>query len=1420
MNPARDAPSSEVAEKAAVRGPVPVDSAVASPLGALADAGNGAMAALLSSVAGSSRDASAARPPDSPSLGADAVAALQLSGGNAAVARLLSGGGATGASTPPLAPETPQGPSATMPAAATDSAGLLAPMLSAAGSAPVPAASADGTAPELAAPGLAAPGLAAPGLAAPGLVAPAVSGPGLAAPSPSASGAAPAGLGLATSTPTASAAATAAPAVAAASSAGSAPATPAPATSAPAVAAPVSVAASASAPASGGRGAGVGASAVPVRAISLQPSGPAAVSVPTAVGDGAQEVVAAIAAAGTEGQAALAAAVAEQLATVAATVEAQQAGIEDGVAAQLAAVDSAFGDARGRLLAAIAGAQQQLIDAHQGEQQRLAGWSAETQQQLATGYATRAGEIQSSGVSAGGGVVSAAETIAAGTGSEVGGLAAQARAQGAARAASPGGEDADGAEARAVAAREVAGDTATQISGKLGNTVAELRGLGPETQAQLVGQANQIAMQIHLRLPTVAAVLGETTVGAGAQLSQAVAAGSSSLAAYGSELSTQLTGLQATVMRAIRQQADTAKESVYEAGRQTVEAGQAQHAQAAQAGAALLDGVLAGVANRKIRRAAAAKLSGELSAHVRQGFGDAEQQARVMLAEIAQAFSDTASQALDVLQDSAEQGRQQAAGVAGQGEEAAAGQAGALAAQLSAVAAAATGSGDRMVSGNLATLDQIVADLDTRFGQVLTEFRQSLTQRAGETTGQAREPVGTLDARMTTAMREAEEATHRSWLEKAWDSIPWGTIAGVIVGLVVTIAVVALLGTGIGALIVAGALSGALSAAATTLTDNAVHGRDTNWSDLGKQMLVGAAFGAVGGAIGGGVAGALGGAVERQLITEATAIAAGKAVNVATGATLGIVNNIAAGRPWHEGLLTNIGLSMALSYGPGGRFIEGVTQNARGAMVDSGAAFNVTAAETAASSARMQTRVGSEVEPPIVGAQEGAATPVAEEPVMDMPEGTVMYGDTPLAEAEARGMYQNARRDSPHNEVAVYRNSETGECIVVQGNNEYVDARASTNSAMREFIEGRPGEPGRWDLVEHSHPVDPATGVTLEPHRYPSGQGGDFEVARWQAEQSGKPVEQTIGIVTERGNETVTYGYDPADPQPYSLTYPGPDGAPVTQRFRSMEAYGEWYENQPGTGGGSPHIDAEATTAVAAAPGRETVAELKRRAFEAEARAGELRRGDWAKRAENLRETFEQLEGIASSPEEIQALAAQELAELAALEGEMPPRPPAPEPRPVKLTQEGGLAATEGMQILQADGTLSDPTHGLKKHGPTAPLKWLENLAETNPSGVAARFLDGTVMETVTAEAIAAAQPEIDAFLASNPPAGKNLVLARYEPGLGNLGEGYYKNPATGLVEPIPAGMPLTEVQVILKATGATPPDRAYVIQSTYPALP
>ena len=212
----------------------------------------------------------------------------------------------------------------------------------------------------------------------------------------------------------------------------------------------------------------------------------------------------------------------------------------------------------------------------------------------------------------------------------------------------------------------------------------------------------------------------------------------------------------------------------------------------------------------------------------------------------------------------------------------------------------------------------------------------------------------------------------------------------------------------------------------------------------------------------------------------------------------------------------------------------------------------------------------------IDGATAGADTPDHLIPEIDLPEGTVVSGgETPMVEADARGVFENTRTATPEREVAIVRNSETGERESFQGDNLSVDGTMN-NPAMQEFMEGRAGEPGRWEVVEHSHPIDPTTRTTPEAWQYPSGQGGDFSVAHNESILGGnQPVERSISIVTGEGNQTVRYGFDPTNERPYWIGVPDEHGNPVT-RFRSMEAYGEWYANRPGTNGASPHIEANA----------------------------------------------------------------------------------------------------------------------------------------------------------------------------------------------------------------------------------------------------
>ncbi len=182
-------------------------------------------------------------------------------------------------------------------------------------------------------------------------------------------------------------------------------------------------------------------------------------------------------------------------------------------------------------------------------------------------------------------------------------------------------------------------------------------------------------------------------------------------------------------------------------------------------------------------------------------------------------------------------------------------------------------------------------------------------------------------------------------------------------------------------------------------------------------------------------------------------------------------------------------------------------------------------------------------------------------PLIDLPEGSIMYGgDRPLSAAEARTMYENAIADSPHREVIIYENVQTGEQIVVQGNEVMVGAPPDV---WQEFVSERLGG-GRWRGVRHTHPIEPLTRVTPPEQRFPSGAGGDLAAAAQDAAASGQPHAESVDIVTERGAEQIHYGCDPHAERPYWVDYPDAAGLRVPQDFRSLKAYHEWYKTMTG----------------------------------------------------------------------------------------------------------------------------------------------------------------------------------------------------------------------------------------------------------------
>jgi len=207
--------------------------------------------------------------------------------------------------------------------------------------------------------------------------------------------------------------------------------------------------------------------------------------------------------------------------------------------------------------------------------------------------------------------------------------------------------------------------------------------------------------------------------------------------------------------------------------------------------------------------------------------------------------------------------------------------------------------------------------------------------------------------------------------------------------------------------------------------------------------------------------------------------------------------------------------------------------------------------------------------------------------------------------------------------------------------------------------------------------------------------------------------------------------------------------------------------------------------------------------------------------AEAIRKELDDLHDTAkhASPEELDELVKPELDALNKRMEELRAKLPVKEPglpqgaRP-RQSQPGGLDATEGTTIMNPDGTPGPPSHPLKRHGPDADPNWLKKRVGPDEGDAVAKFTDRTVMETTIGDAIDANQPRIAAWLAGPPPppAGQNIAMS-HSPGLGNLGEGFYR--VGDDVVPIPSTMPLENVTVVLKSDGKG----GYIIQTAYPTF-
>jgi hypothetical protein len=187
--------------------------------------------------------------------------------------------------------------------------------------------------------------------------------------------------------------------------------------------------------------------------------------------------------------------------------------------------------------------------------------------------------------------------------------------------------------------------------------------------------------------------------------------------------------------------------------------------------------------------------------------------------------------------------------------------------------------------------------------------------------------------------------------------------------------------------------------------------------------------------------------------------------------------------------------------------------------------------------------------------------------------GDVMMGGDATSEVDAARMYRSSINDTPGREVGIYRNTETGEFVVIQGNENSVYVKGPAGE-----IEGvTPGRAQKWkeildnqakddfELVSHYHPVG-EDGFVKPKDRLPSGSAGDFGLIKDESISAGnKPRTSKIDFKTPRGNEFTLFSYEPGVEKPYKIDYPDP----VSMRrqkleFRTLQEYHDWMQANHG----------------------------------------------------------------------------------------------------------------------------------------------------------------------------------------------------------------------------------------------------------------
>ena len=228
-------------------------------------------------------------------------------------------------------------------------------------------------------------------------------------------------------------------------------------------------------------------------------------------------------------------------------------------------------------------------------------------------------------------------------------------------------------------------------------------------------------------------------------------------------------------------------------------------------------------------------------------------------------------------------------------------------------------------------------------------------------------------------------------------------------------------------------------------------------------------------------------------------------------------------------------------------------------------------------------------------------------PLVDLPDTSVMLDPHPTSRDNAYGNYQRMLDESPAREAAIYRNTETGAYIVIQGNEMSVAAHrpaegpgegpapaGGRQQRWKEILDGN--DVGRWELEAHFHPYDPRTGRTGFGQRLPSGMDADFGVMTQESAAAGGAPRSSRIHFKDRGAWNYTdFGVDPNSTRGrFWIETPDPvNGQRQRHEFAKFEDYADFYRfatgrellggTMPPTSGAAPNVEPPAGIRGAAA---------------------------------------------------------------------------------------------------------------------------------------------------------------------------------------------------------------------------------------------